>query len=89
MGVACDLKDPCEAPTLSLVSNHPACACDKQIDSILSARKENEHEASRRLKTELLVQMDGAATDQNDRLLVMGATNLPWYATDLWMTGTT
>lgn len=49
-----------------------------QIDSILSARKENEHEASRRLKTEVLVQMDGASTDQNDRILVMGATNLPW-----------
>lgn len=48
------------------------------MDSILSARKENEHEASRRLKTELLVQMDGASTDQNDRILVMGATNLPW-----------
>lgn len=49
-----------------------------QIDSILSVRKENEHEASRRLKTEVLVQMDGASTDQNDRILVMGATNLPW-----------
>lgn len=49
-----------------------------QIDSILSARKENEHEATRRLKTEVLVQMDGASTDQNDRILVMGATNLPW-----------
>lgn len=22
--------------------------------------------------------MDGASTDQNDRILVMGATNLPW-----------
>lgn len=30
------------------------------------------------MKTEVLVQMDGASTDQNDRILVMGATNLPW-----------
>lgn len=75
--------------TDSFLFDHPAFACHAQIDSILSVRKENEHEASRRLKTELLVQMDGAATDQNDRLLVMGATNLPWYAIDLWMTGTT
>jgi hypothetical protein len=44
----------------------------------LSARKDNEHEASRRLKTEFLVQLDGAGTDAEDRILVMGATNLPW-----------
>ena len=50
-----------------------------QVDSILGARKENEHEASRRLKTEFLVQLDGAAIDgDRERVLVMGATNLPW-----------
>lgn len=49
-----------------------------EIDSILSSRKENEHEASRRLKTEFLTQLDGALSDSDDKILVMGATNLPW-----------
>ena len=48
-----------------------------EIDSLLSSRSEGEQEASRRLKTEFLVQMDGAATDGNDRLLLIGATNRP------------
>ena len=33
-----------------------------EIDAILSARKENEHEASRRIKTEFMVQVDGAGS---------------------------
>lgn len=58
----------------------PAVIFIDEIDSILTKRRENEHEASRRLKTEFLVQLDGAATNTNteeDRILVMGATNLP------------
>jgi spastin len=49
-----------------------------EIDALMSARKEGEHEASRRLKTEFMTQVDGALTDASDRLLIMGATNLPW-----------
>lgn len=30
-----------------------------EVDSLLNERKENEHEASRRLKTEFLVEFDG------------------------------
>jgi len=48
-----------------------------QIDALLSARREGEHEASRRLKTEFMVQLDGVSSESSDRILVMGATNLP------------
>jgi ATP-dependent 26S proteasome regulatory subunit len=48
-----------------------------EIDSLLSGRKSEEHESSRRLKTEFLVQLDGAGTNAEDRVLVMGATNRP------------
>lgn len=48
-----------------------------EVDSILSKRGDGENEASRRLKTELLVQFDGVGTSDGERVLVMGATNLP------------
>jgi spastin len=50
-----------------------------EIDSILSSRGANEHEASRRLKSEFLVQFDGVASGggEDDRVVVMGATNRP------------
>ncbi|XP_052179799.1 uncharacterized protein LOC127793070 [Diospyros lotus] len=50
-----------------------------EIDAIISHRGEgrNEHEASRRLKTELLIQMDGL-TQTDELVFVLAATNLPW-----------
>jgi spastin len=48
-----------------------------EIDSILGSRGDGEHEASRRLKTEFLVQFDGASSAQNDAVYVMAATNRP------------
>jgi SpoVK/Ycf46/Vps4 family AAA+-type ATPase len=37
-----------------------------------------EHEASRRMKTELLVQLDGLIRSSNDRVFLLAASNLPW-----------
>ena len=48
-----------------------------EIDSILSKRSENENEATKRLKTEFLIQFDGLGSNTNARLLVIAATNRP------------
>ncbi|KAL0425886.1 UNVERIFIED_CONTAM: Fidgetin-like protein 1 [Sesamum radiatum] len=49
----------------------------KWIDSIMSTRTENENEASRRLKSEFLVQFDGVTSSSGDLVTVIGATNKP------------
>ena len=56
----------------------PAVIFFDEIDALMSARKENEHEASRRMKTEFMTQVDGATTSTEDRILIMAATNIPW-----------
>ncbi|XP_016198872.1 spastin [Arachis ipaensis] len=48
-----------------------------QIDSIMSTRTENENDASRRLKSEFLIQFDGVTSNSNDIVIVIGATNKP------------
>ena len=37
-----------------------------------------EHEGSRRMKTELLVQMDGLFSKSSDLVFLLAASNLPW-----------
>ena len=56
-------------------SHQPGVIFFDEIDALMSARKESEHEASRRLKTEFMVQVDGAATNAVDKILIIGATN--------------
>ena len=48
-----------------------------QVDSILSKRNSGENEAARRLKTEMLVQMEGVSNNSDEQVLVLAATNLP------------
>ena len=82
--------------------NQPSIVFIDEIDSILTARRcvwrvrltasDNENEASRRLKTEFMIQLDGATTSgsvkrggvmhREERVLIMGATNRPFELDD-------
>ena len=57
--------------------NKPAIIFIDEVDSLCGSRSEGENETSRRIKTEFLVQMQGVGND-NDGILVLGATNTPW-----------
>jgi len=58
--------------------NKPVIVFVDEIDSVLTSRGgEGESESGRRIKTEFLAQMDGAGNN-NDGILMLGATNTPW-----------
>ena len=65
--------------------NQPSVIFIDEIDSILTSRSENENESSRRIKTEFLVQLDGAGTNADDRILIIGATNRPQEIDDAFV----
>ena len=60
----------------------PSTVFMDEIDSIMSSRGSGdgaggEHEGSRRMKTELLIQMDGLSRGE-EHVFVLAASNLPW-----------
>ena len=57
----------------------PSVVFIDEIDSMLTKRKSSEHNGGRQLKTEFLVQFDGARTsERKGHVLIIGATNRPW-----------
>jgi katanin p60 ATPase-containing subunit A1 len=59
--------------------HQPSTIFIDEIDSVMSSRTSSgEHEASRRMKTELLIQLDGLIKSSEDRVFLLAASNLPW-----------
>lgn len=56
----------------------PSVVFIDEMESILSKRSESENDATKRLKTEFLVQFDGVGSNQDARILIIGATNRPF-----------
>lgn len=57
--------------------NRPSIIFIDEVDSLCSARGDGGNDATNRIKTEFLVQMNGVGNDV-DGILVLGATNIPW-----------
>ena len=58
-------------------NKQPSLIFIDEIDSIAGARG-GEHDAMRRVKTTLMTMMSGVTTKKEDRIVVIGATNLEW-----------
>jgi len=53
-----------------------------EVDAFLSARNSDDKNSSRRMLIQFLQEIDGAATDGNQKVLVMAATNRPFELDD-------
>ncbi len=58
--------------------NQPAIIFIDELDSVGVARSGDDVGGERRMKTQILTEMQGLASNAEDRVTVIGATNLPW-----------
>lgn len=59
-------------------AKQPAIVFIDEVDSVATKREGDEVGGERRLKTQLMQEMDGVTSSSKDRLIVLGATNVPW-----------
>lgn len=65
-------------------AKRPAVIFLDEVDALCGSREETQHESSLKVKNAFLQEMDGVKSD-NNRLLVLAATNLPWNLDDAFM----
>ncbi|MFX1560147.1 MAG: AAA family ATPase [Promethearchaeota archaeon] len=58
--------------------SQPAIIFIDELDSIGVSRSGDDVGGERRLKTQLLTELQGIASNEEDRITLIGATNLPW-----------
>jgi vacuolar protein-sorting-associated protein 4 len=58
--------------------NQPAIIFIDELDSIGVSRSGDDVGGERRLKTQLLTELQGLASKEDERITLIGATNLPW-----------
>jgi vacuolar protein-sorting-associated protein 4 len=58
--------------------NQPAIIFIDELDSIGVSRSGDDVGGERRLKTQLLTELQGLASNEEERITLIGATNLPW-----------
>jgi vacuolar protein-sorting-associated protein 4 len=59
-------------------ADSPSVIFIDEIDSIAGERVDGEQESTRRVKTQLMTEMQGVGTGDNKDVLVLAATNTPW-----------
>jgi len=56
----------------------PSIVFFDEVDAIATTRGGTEHDAIRRVKLQLMQEMQGLATEVNEQIVVIGTTNVPW-----------
>jgi vacuolar protein-sorting-associated protein 4 len=59
-------------------TKQPSIIFIDEVDSLTQSRGGSENDAMRRVKTQLLTSMEGLSSNPKDRVVTIGATNIPW-----------
>ncbi|MBU0953557.1 MAG: ATP-binding protein [Nanoarchaeota archaeon] len=74
------------AALFSLARKHqPAVIFIDEVDALAQSRDTDMNDASRRVLSELLVELEGFAADKKEKILFLGATNKPWDLDDAFL----